>query len=90
VHVIPINVKVDRLVKGGKDIFINVGHPVFFGCPKEEFNERLGAILRLLHTITFSQIATCYCGAWRKRTGNARDGLELARERFVSAMERIT
>ncbi len=90
VHVIPINVKVDRLVKGGKDIFINVGRPVFFRCPKEEFNERLGAILRQLHTITFSQIASCYLRRLAETHRNAREGLVLARERFVSAMERIT
>lgn len=90
VHVIPINVKVDRLVKGGKDIFINVGRPVFLRCSKEEFNERLGAMLRQLHTITFSQIASCYLRRLAERHRGAREGLVLARDRFASAMERIT
>ncbi|HSV95947.1 MAG TPA: 1-acyl-sn-glycerol-3-phosphate acyltransferase [Spirochaetota bacterium] len=90
VHVIPINVKVDRLVKGGKDIFINIGRPVFFRCPKEEFNERLAKILRQLHTITFSQIAAYYIRRLAKSNESARQNLVLARERFVDSMERIT
>jgi 1-acyl-sn-glycerol-3-phosphate acyltransferase len=90
VHVIPINVKVDRLVKGGKDIFINIGSPVFFRCPKDEFNERLAGLLRQLHTITFSQIAAYYIRRLAESNENARGNLMMARERFVASMERIT
>ncbi len=90
VHVIPINVKVDRLVKGGKDIFINIGSPVFFRCPKEEFNERLARILRQLHTITFSQIAACYIRRLAESNESTRENLVIARERFIASIERIT
>ncbi len=90
VHILPINVKVDRLVGGGKDIFINIGNPVFFRCPKDEFNERLAKILRQLHTITFSQIAAYYVRRLAESNAGARENLILAKEKFVASMERIT
>ncbi|PKN69633.1 MAG: hypothetical protein CVU54_09875 [Deltaproteobacteria bacterium HGW-Deltaproteobacteria-12] len=60
VYILPINVKVDRLVKGAKDVFIRIGPPVFFRKPKDEFNRTLYELLQQLHTITFSQVAAYY------------------------------
>lgn len=60
VYILPINVKVDRLVQGCKDVFINVGRPQFFVRSKEDFNRHLYRTLQRLHTITFSQIAAYY------------------------------
>ncbi len=57
IYMLPINVKVDKLVKGWKDVFINVGKPEFFIKSKDEFNQQLYDVLQRLHTITFSQIA---------------------------------
>jgi hypothetical protein len=89
VHVLPINVKVDRLVKGKKDIFINIGKPVFFRNTKEEFNNRLSHILKQLHTITFSQIAAYYLRLLAEREKNARTNLVLARARLEETLEGI-
>lgn len=60
VYILPINIKVDRLVKGAKDVFIRIGPPVFFRKPKDEFNRTLHELLQQLHTITFSQLAAYY------------------------------
>jgi len=60
VYILPINVKVDRCVKGKKDIFIRVGKPEFFVRSAESFNHHLEKIMKGLHTITLSQIASFY------------------------------
>lgn len=57
IYILPVNVKVDKLVKGWKDVFINIGAPQFFIKSKEEFNQHLFQVLQRLHTITFSQVA---------------------------------
>lgn len=67
VYILPINVKVDKLVRGWKDVFINVGKPQFFTDTQEEFNQRLFNLLQKLHTITFSQIAAYYLNRVSKR-----------------------
>jgi len=59
-YILPINVKVDRCIKGAKDVFINIGKPRFLMDQRDEFISRLDAILRSLHTITFSQLASYY------------------------------
>ena len=60
IYMVPINVKVDRLVSGWKDVFINIGTPEFFLKEKEAFNHHLYSLLLRLHTITFSQVAAYY------------------------------
>mgnify|MGYP001546162365 CR=1 FL=1 len=67
VYILPINVKVDKLVRGWKDVFIDVGKPQFFTDTQEEFNQRLFNLLQKLHTITFSQIAAYYIKRVSKR-----------------------
>lgn len=89
VYILPINVKVDKLVKGKKDIFINVGNPIFFRSSKDEFNARLAAILRQLHTITFSQIAAYYIKRIAERLRDENRHAEFTREKFVAQIERI-
>lgn len=59
-YILPINVKVDRCMIGKKDIFINVGKPVFILDEKDKFLAKVQEILKDLHTITFSQIASVY------------------------------
>ena len=59
-YILPINVKVDRCMIGKKDIFINIGKPVFILDEKDKFLAKVQEILKDMHTITFSQIASVY------------------------------
>jgi 1-acyl-sn-glycerol-3-phosphate acyltransferase len=89
-YLLPINVKVDGLVKGKKDVFINVGKPVYFRAAKDAFNERLARILNRLHTITFSQIAAYYLTRLAERERDARVNRTIDRERLAQAIREIT
>lgn len=88
-YVLPINVKVDRLLKGRKDIFINIGKPVFFRKSKDEFNRRLHRIMQRLHTITFSQLAAYYLKYLADEARKGRIRLELAADAFADSLEPI-
>lgn len=89
VYILPINVKVDRLVQGSKDVFIRVGRPFFMRKPREEFNRFLFDTLQRLHTITFSQIAAYYL----RRLAESQDGdsetVTVEKERLLVALETI-
>lgn len=93
VHILPINVKVDRLVKGTKDIFINVGAPQFIQKSRDEFNQLLFQTLQRLHTITFSQIAAYYLKRLSTLSTSIQDNITLTREHLTvqlhKAVERI-
>jgi 1-acyl-sn-glycerol-3-phosphate acyltransferase len=90
VYVLPINVKVDRLVKGSKDVFIKVGKPFFMRKPREEFNRALYETLQRLHTITFSQIAAFYLKHLAEIKEDASETIVIEKEKFIAAVERIT
>jgi len=87
---LPINVKVDGLVKGKKDVFINIGKPVYMRAAREAFNERLAQILKRLHTITFSQIAAYYLTRLAQKERELRANPMIDRERLAKAMSGIT
>jgi 1-acyl-sn-glycerol-3-phosphate acyltransferase len=89
VYILPINVKVDRLVQGKKDIFINVGKPMFFWQSKEKFNKRLTRVLHQLHTVTFSQIAAFTMQRLAESGREANLRIELARDKFSEAVESL-
>ncbi|HOI73108.1 MAG TPA: 1-acyl-sn-glycerol-3-phosphate acyltransferase [Syntrophales bacterium] len=89
VYILPINVKVDRLVRGSKDVFIRVGRPFFARKPKEEFNLLLFDTLQHLHTITFSQIAAYYLKRLAEIQDGAAETVTVEKERFLAALEEI-
>lgn len=88
VHILPINVKVDRLVKGTKDIFINVGAPQFIQKSRDEFNQLLFQTLQRLHTITFSQIAAYYLKRLSILSTSIQDNITLTREHLTVQLHR--
>lgn len=88
IYILPINVKVDRLVKGWKDIFINVGQPQFVLKSREEFNEYLHHTLQKLHTITFSQVGAYYLQRISELSQLARVEARLTRENLISQLEK--
>jgi hypothetical protein len=90
VYVLPINVKVDRLANGTKDVFIKVGKPFFLRKPKEEFNHALYKTLQRLHTITFSQIAAFYLKRLAEIKDDAAETIIIEKEKFIAAVEKIT
>jgi 1-acyl-sn-glycerol-3-phosphate acyltransferase len=89
VHILPINVKVDRLVKGTKDIFINVGSPLFVQKSRDEFNQFLFNTLQKLHTITFSQIAAYYLKRLSTLSSNIQENITLTREHLIANLNRV-
>ena len=80
VYLLPINVKVDGLVKGTKDVFINIGKPVFLKGARESFNRRLATLLTRLHTITFSQVAAYYVHYRAEVEKQASSFIEISRD----------
>ena len=89
VYILPINVKVDRLVQGCKDIFINVGRPRFILLSKEEFNEHLRECLLRLHTITFSQIGAYYLKKLSLMNARAEREITLTRDMITAHLEKV-
>lgn len=87
VYLLPINVKQDRLVVGKKDIFINVGKPVFYRDAKERFNERVKELLLSLHTITFSQIAAYYLKRIAEEKKALGGRLVISKEKLEQSLE---
>jgi len=87
VYILPINVKVDRLVKGWKDIFINVGPPQFILQSREEFNQCLHHTLQKLHTITFSQVGAYYIKRISELSQQAKVEARLTKEHLVKHLE---
>lgn len=88
-HILPINVKVDRLIKGTKDVFINVGSPVFLQAAKDDFNSALSVMLQRLHTITFSQIAAYYFKRMAEIGEETNSRIDIARDKFAARIESI-
>lgn len=89
VYVLPINVKVDKLVRGAKDIFINVGMPEFIEKSKEEFNNKLHQTLLKLHTITFSQLAAYYLKKLSTIRDQLHDNIVITREHLCNHLYTI-
>ena len=89
VFILPINIKVDRLVKGAKDVFIRIGQPVFFRKTKDEFNQTLFDLLQQLHTITFSQVAAYYFKRLAEMKQDTGRAVVFRKELFVRNMEGI-
>lgn len=89
VYILPINVKVDRLGQGWKDVFINVGKPRFIIKPKEDFNQYLFNTLQKLHTITFSQIGAYYLKKTSMLGRQAQVEVEVTKENLVAQFEKI-
>ncbi|MCP4665595.1 MAG: hypothetical protein GY849_04435 [Deltaproteobacteria bacterium] len=89
VYILPINVKVDRLVRGWKDVFINVGKPRFVIKPREDFNQYLFIMLQKLHTITFSQIGAYYLKKISLLGKQAQTEVALTKENLVTQLEKI-
>jgi 1-acyl-sn-glycerol-3-phosphate acyltransferase len=89
VYILPINVKVDRLVQGYKDVFINVGCPEFIQKSKEDFNNYIRESLQKLHTITFSQIGAYYLKKLSIYEKKSRRQIVLTSETLTSQLERI-
>ena len=87
IYILPINVKVDRLVKGWKDVFINVGPPQFILKSREEFNVYLHHTLQKLHTITFSQVGAYYIKRISELSQQAKVDAKLTRENLVIQLE---
>lgn len=89
VFLLPINVKVDKLAQGYKDVFINIGKPLFLYAEKEEFNQRLFLILQGLHTITFSQVGAYYLKLKSQVAGidHAQSVIEM--EQMTSHLKRV-
>lgn len=86
-YILPINVKVDRLVKGWKDVFIKVGPPQFVHKSKEEFNQYLHDTLQKLHTITFSQIGAYYLKKISEVSVKAKTEARLTKENIIFHLE---
>lgn len=89
VYILPVNVKVDWLVKGKKDVFIRIGPPVFFRKPKKEFNRTLKELLEKLHTITFSQVAAYYLKCLAEMKEDTLRTAVFQKEIFLQNLERI-
>ncbi len=89
VYVLPINVKVDRLVQGYKDVFINVGCPEFILKSKDDFNSYIRESLLKLHTITFSQIGAYYLKKLSILEQKGRRQIVLSSENLVNQFEKI-
>ena len=89
VFILPINIKVDRLGKGAKDVFIRIGQPVFFRKPKDEFNQALFEILQQLHTITFSQVAAYYLKRLAEMKQDTTRTVVFRKELFMRNLEGI-
>ncbi len=87
IYILPINVKVDRLVKGWKDVFINVGQPLFILKSREEFNECLHHTLQKLHTITFSQVGAYYLKRISELSQQAKVEARLTRANLCAQLE---
>lgn len=87
VYILPINVKVDKLLKGWKDVFINVGKPQFFIASKEEFNQQLFHILQRLHIITFSQIGAFYLKKLSLASQQAKSKTVMSKEQLITQAE---
>jgi len=85
-YILPINVKVDRCIKGAKDVFINIGKPGFLMAQRDEFISRLDSILRSLHTITFSQIASYYLKELAESTEKT---ISISKNEFYHKMDDI-
>lgn len=88
IYILPINVKVDRLVKGWKDVFINVGKPQFFIKSKDEFNQQLFQILQRLHTITFSQIAAFHFKRLAHFSKQTNSDIKIAKNQLITNLEK--
>ncbi len=88
-YILPINVKVDRCMAGKKDIFINVGKPVFILDVKENFLAKVSEILKDLHTITFSQIASVYIQRLSMAVEEIDRAIVLKKEEIVSHLDSI-
>lgn len=88
IYMLPINVKVDKLVKGWKDVFINVGKPEFFIKSKEEFNQQLYDVLQRLHTITFSQIAAYNLKNQASKADRSKADVKLKRDQLKEQLEK--
>lgn len=89
VYILPINVKVDRLVQGYKDVFINVGCPEFILKSKDDFNSYIRESLQKLHTITFSQIGAYYLKKLSLLEQKSRRQIVLTSETLTSHLEKI-
>ncbi|MCK7504434.1 MAG: 1-acyl-sn-glycerol-3-phosphate acyltransferase [Desulfobacterales bacterium] len=89
VYILPINVKVDRLVKGAKDVFIRIGPPVFFRKSKDEFNQTLYELLQQLHIITFSQVAAYYLKRLAEMKRDTARTVIFRKELFLQNLEGI-
>jgi 1-acyl-sn-glycerol-3-phosphate acyltransferase len=89
VYILPINVKVDRLVQGYKDVFINVGCPEFILKSKEDFNNYIKESLQKLHTITFSQIGAYYLKKLSMLEQKSRRKIVLTSDTLISQFEKI-
>lgn len=88
-YILPINVKVDRCIAGKKDIFINVGKPVFILDEKDRFLSKVSEILKDLHTITFSQIASVYLQRLSVAVEEIDKAIALKKEEIVSQLDAI-
>ncbi|MGB4269996.1 MAG: 1-acyl-sn-glycerol-3-phosphate acyltransferase [Spirochaetota bacterium] len=88
-YILPINVKVDRCMVGKKDIFINVGKPVFILDVKDNFLAKVSEILKDLHTITFSQIASVYIQRLSMAVEEIDRAIVLKKEEIVSHLDSI-
>jgi 1-acyl-sn-glycerol-3-phosphate acyltransferase len=89
VYVLPINVKVDRLLQGYKDVFINVGNPEFILKSKEDFNQYIRNRLIKLHTITFSQIGAYYLKKASILSAQTKKDIILTKENLTAQAEKI-
>jgi len=88
-YILPINVKVDRLVKGWKDVFINVGKPQFVIKSKEDFNQYIFDTLQKLHTITFSQVGAYYLKRISELSRQTKVEARLTRENLTAQLENV-
>ncbi|MEJ5362128.1 MAG: 1-acyl-sn-glycerol-3-phosphate acyltransferase [Spirochaetota bacterium] len=88
-YILPINVKVDRCMVGKKDIFINVGKPVFILDVKDKFLAMVSEILKNLHTITFSQIASVYMQRLSMAVEEIDRVIVLSKEEIISHLDSI-
>ncbi|MBN1534214.1 MAG: 1-acyl-sn-glycerol-3-phosphate acyltransferase [Spirochaetes bacterium] len=89
VFIIPVNIKVDRLTTGAKDVFIRIGRPVFLQCTKDEFNRRLFNLMQRLHTITFSQVGALLVRRLAEIERDSRHRIEISRDSFIAGVEKI-
>lgn len=87
VYILPINVKVDRCIKGVKDVFISIGEPQFMLSQREEFIRKVDNTLRSLHTVTFSQLASYYLKIMAENPGIKE---HISKTEFYHTMAGIT